>query len=86
VVIGFPTAVPPWWRTAQRVQRRLALTARHRQMMARSVVMRGDPVRRALLLDASDDLDVGNRHREDVRAFQPVDRERRPWVWGIVDT
>jgi 3-isopropylmalate/(R)-2-methylmalate dehydratase small subunit len=37
--------------------------------------------RRQQLLEGLDDLDVGIRRREQIRAFQASDRERRPWVY-----
>jgi 3-isopropylmalate/(R)-2-methylmalate dehydratase small subunit len=40
-----------------------------------------NPTRRQQLLDGLDDLDVGIRRRERIRAFQASDRERRPWVY-----
>jgi 3-isopropylmalate/(R)-2-methylmalate dehydratase small subunit len=40
-----------------------------------------NPTRRQQLLEGLDDLDVGIRRREQIRAFQASDRGRRPWVY-----
>jgi 3-isopropylmalate/(R)-2-methylmalate dehydratase small subunit len=47
----------------------------------RSITFEVNPTRRQQLLDGLDDLDVGLRRRERIRAFQDSDRERRPWVY-----
>jgi 3-isopropylmalate/(R)-2-methylmalate dehydratase small subunit len=40
-----------------------------------------NPTRRAQLLEGLDDLDAGIRRRDQIRAYQAGDRERRPWVY-----
>ncbi len=47
----------------------------------RSIAFEVNPTRRQQLLEGLDDLDVGVRRRERIRAFQASDRERRPWVY-----
>ena len=47
----------------------------------RPIAFEVNPTRRQQLLDGLDDLDVGIRRRERIRAFQVSDRERRPWVY-----
>ena len=40
-----------------------------------------DPTRRIQLLEALDDLDFGIRRLAQIKAFERVDRERRPWAY-----
>jgi 3-isopropylmalate/(R)-2-methylmalate dehydratase small subunit len=47
----------------------------------RSIPFDVNPTRRQQLLEGLDDLDVGIRRREQIRAFQDSDRGRRPWVY-----
>jgi 3-isopropylmalate/(R)-2-methylmalate dehydratase small subunit len=47
----------------------------------RSIPFAVNATRRQQLLEGLDDLDVGIRRREQVRAFQDSDRRRRPWVY-----
>jgi 3-isopropylmalate/(R)-2-methylmalate dehydratase small subunit len=47
----------------------------------RSIAFEVNRTRRQQLLEGLDDLDVGVRRRNQIRAFQASDRERRPWVY-----
>jgi 3-isopropylmalate/(R)-2-methylmalate dehydratase small subunit len=47
----------------------------------RSIAFEVNRTRRQQLLEGLDDLDVGVRRRDQIRAFQASDRERRPWVY-----
>jgi 3-isopropylmalate/(R)-2-methylmalate dehydratase small subunit len=49
--------------------------------LRRSIPFEVNRTRRQQLLEGLDDLDVGVRRREQIRAFQASDRERRPWVY-----
>ena len=42
-----------------------------------------NPTRRLQLLEGLDDLDLGLRRREQIKAFQQADRQKRPWVYEI---
>jgi 3-isopropylmalate/(R)-2-methylmalate dehydratase small subunit len=42
-----------------------------------------NPTRRFQLLEGLDDLDVGLRRRDQIKAFQQADRLNRPWVYEI---
>jgi 3-isopropylmalate/(R)-2-methylmalate dehydratase small subunit len=42
-----------------------------------------NPTRREQLLDGLDDLTLGLRRLDLVRAFQAADRQRRPWIYDI---
>jgi 3-isopropylmalate/(R)-2-methylmalate dehydratase small subunit len=47
----------------------------------RAIAFDVNPTRRAQLLDGLDDLAAAIGRRDQVRAFQARDRERRPWVY-----
>jgi 3-isopropylmalate/(R)-2-methylmalate dehydratase small subunit len=40
-----------------------------------------NPTRRLQLLEGLDDLDLGLRRRDQIKAFQQADRRKRPWVY-----
>jgi 3-isopropylmalate/(R)-2-methylmalate dehydratase small subunit len=42
-----------------------------------------NPTRRLQLLEGLDDLDLGLRRRDQIKAFQQADRRRRPWVYEV---
>jgi 3-isopropylmalate/(R)-2-methylmalate dehydratase small subunit len=42
-----------------------------------------NPTRRMQLLEGLDDLDVGLRRRDQIKAFQQADRRNRPWVYDV---
>ncbi len=42
-----------------------------------------NPTRRLQLLEGLDDLDLGLRRRDQIKAFQQADRRKRPWVYEI---
>jgi 3-isopropylmalate/(R)-2-methylmalate dehydratase small subunit len=42
-----------------------------------------NPTRRLQMLEGLDDLDVGLRRREQIKAFQQADRRNRPWVYDF---
>jgi 3-isopropylmalate/(R)-2-methylmalate dehydratase small subunit len=42
-----------------------------------------NPTQRIQLLEGLDNLDLGLRRRDQIRAFQQADRIRRPWVYEI---
>jgi 3-isopropylmalate/(R)-2-methylmalate dehydratase small subunit len=42
-----------------------------------------NPTRRFQLLEGLDDLDLGLRRRDQIRAFQETDRRNRPWVYDL---
>jgi 3-isopropylmalate/(R)-2-methylmalate dehydratase small subunit len=42
-----------------------------------------NPTRRLQLLEGLDDLDLGLRRRDQIKAFQRADRQKRPWVYEI---
>jgi 3-isopropylmalate/(R)-2-methylmalate dehydratase small subunit len=44
-----------------------------------------NPMRRQQLLEGLDDLDVGIRRRNEIKAFQEADRRIRPWVYEVPD-
>jgi 3-isopropylmalate/(R)-2-methylmalate dehydratase small subunit len=46
----------------------------------RSFAFTIDPISRNQLLNGSDDVDLTDRYRERIAAFQAADRERRPWA------
>jgi 3-isopropylmalate/(R)-2-methylmalate dehydratase small subunit len=43
-----------------------------------------DPARRRALLEGLDDLEQTLLCLEDIRTFQRLDKERRPWMWQPV--
>jgi hypothetical protein len=42
-----------------------------------------NPTRRFQLLEGLDDLDVGLRRRDQIKAFQQADRRNCPWVYDV---
>jgi 3-isopropylmalate/(R)-2-methylmalate dehydratase small subunit len=42
-----------------------------------------NPTRRLQLLEGLDDLEVGLRRRDQIKAFQQADRRNRPWVYDV---
>lgn len=52
----------------------------------RRIAFEVDAMHRSQLLEGLDDLDVGVRRREAVRAFQARDIQRRPWVYAALSS
>lgn len=42
-----------------------------------------DPLRRDMLLEGLDEIGVTLREDSEIRAWQEVDKARRPWVWQV---